>query len=34
MMLSSVVVEAMVFRAVELGVAAFWEARCVMVVKG
>ena len=34
MMVSSLVVEAMVFRAVELGVATFWEARCVIVVKG
>lgn len=34
MMVSSLEVDAMVFRAVELGVATFWEARCVIVVKG
>ena len=34
MMVSSLKVDAMVFRAVELVVATFWEARCVMVVKG
>ena len=34
MMVSSLALDAMVFRAVELGVATFWEARCVMVVKG
>ena len=33
-MVSSLEVEAKGFRAVELGVATFWEARCVMVVKG
>ena len=34
MMVSSLELDTMVFRAVELGVATFWEARCVMVVKG
>ena len=33
-MVSSLELDAMDFRAVELGVATFWEARCVMVVKG